>query len=1284
MVRPRKQFAVCIGIDGYPPGCGYGRLQFAGRDATAVAESLLGQCKFDRVLLMTDSNVPKETLGRIAGPRLEIGSDLSRDTIRNRIEAFFAQARGKDDVIVFYYAGHADARRKIAYLVPLDYHRETAQTKTIHLSEIFERLDTEPVYALNKLVILDACRSSPTDTDGQIMAEGFREACVRPGQRMTVITACDARESSRESTELGHGRFTWALIQALTGGEAYHEKESDLLVTHIHEHIAKVFEGNGWAGAGPGHQNPQLFAIGRPFALAHRAITKVEQARQFGSEDPNRDLDEARRLYLGNRLERAGSKYLRCLRLLETSPRDDFKKQRLRGQVLAQFSRALYRLGRATEAAAGLKLAESLTRDDPVVLEVRGYMADDRGEYDRAARDLEQAAARQATEGSVSAYLFFRLGMALYRLERYEPSATYFLKAVEASERFESTRDAVEHCRWAAQSFAAVGRLDVAEKMLRNVLRRLEELPGDNSRPEQAETRLALAEVLRDRGEYLAAINEARAALGILQNEDRTRPTDLVRSLRLVAGVYERLGNYAEAEARYMEALKLYQEPSDRQSTDYACLLNDLARVRLALGRLASANDLLQRVRAIIVESRGEQSSQYATLLNNIGLAHYKAGKSDEAVRLIREALAIQEKVRGGQDGTTASCLNNLALTLQAQGRSREALSTLERALAIRRKVLPPDHPDIAFTLTALAIVQLDRREYAAAKKSCDESLTIYRNSLPPDHPDIALSFYYLATAQYGLEEYPVAKVSIEQALAIYRKARPASLTDITDCLNGLGIVEQKLGDYVAAKASHEEALAIRRKTLSRDHPGIIRSLNNLGSLQLSAGDYAAAKTSYEEMLAIRRRTLPADHPDIALALYSLELAEYGLGDYPAAKASIEEALAIYRKARPPSHPDIADCLNDLGNLQEKTRDFAAARVSHEEALAMRRRVLAKDHPAIGQSLGNIGNVQRDLGEYAAAKASYQGALDVYRKARPPGHPDIAWTLDALGATQGDLREYAAAKASIEEALTILRKALPPGHPDIALVLNNLGLVQRDLRNLAEARASFEEALAIYRKALPIAHPDIARSLNRLGLANQDLGNFAAAEADFNEAIDIYEQARGLPNRGLTQAMHNLAALHHKKGDYAGALAVTKRAVELTRKSLEAGEPLPVYLDALNILAAAYLDAKNWLEAEKTARECLELRAQAQPDDWSRFLTMGMLGAALAGQNKYADAEPLLIQSYEGLKAQKQKVPPQNRKDIAVAVTRIVLLYEAWSRKEKADFWRAKLGSATDSESPKP
>ena len=46
----------------------------------------------------------------------------------------------------------------------------------------------------------------------------------------------------------------------------------------------------------------------------------------------------------------------------------------------------------------------------------------------------------------------------------------------------------------------------------------------------------------------------------------------------------------------------------------------------------------------------------------------------------------------------------------------------------------------------------------------------------------------------------------------------------------------------------------------------------------------------------------------------------------------------------------------------------------------------------------------------------------------------------------------------------------------------------------------------------------------------------------------------------------------------------------------------------------------KYRDAEPLLRDCLQVRQAKQPDDWTTFNTQSLLGEALLGQKKYADA----------------------------------------------------------------
>ena len=95
-------------------------------------------------------------------------------------------------------------------------------------------------------------------------------------------------------------------------------------------------------------------------------------------------------------------------------------------------------------------------------------------------------------------------------------------------------------------------------------------------------------------------------------------------------------------------------------------------------------------------------------------------------------------------------------------------------------------------------------------------------------------------------------------------------------------------------------------------------------------------------------------------------------------------------------------------------------------------------------------------------------------------------------------------------------------------------------------------------------------------------------------------------------------------------------------------------------------------EAEAVAGEALTIYKKSSPDDWLRFDSESLLGDSLVGQKKYAEAEPLLLSSYEGLKSREFAIRDRFRAHLDRALERIVRLYESWGKPQKAAEWRVR------------
>jgi len=107
-------------------------------------------------------------------------------------------------------------------------------------------------------------------------------------------------------------------------------------------------------------------------------------------------------------------------------------------------------------------------------------------------------------------------------------------------------------------------------------------------------------------------------------------------------------------------------------------------------------------------------------------------------------------------------------------------------------------------------------------------------------------------------------------------------------------------------------------------------------------------------------------------------------------------------------------------------------------------------------------------------------------------------------------------------------------------------------------------------------------------------------------------------------------------------------------------------------LALAYVSEGKFAEGEPLAREALEFNRKNQPDDWQKFNAESLLGESFAGRKKYAEAEPLLVEGYQGILARKDRVAVPDRYHLQGAHEWVIQLYQAWGKPEKAAEWRNK------------
>jgi tetratricopeptide (TPR) repeat protein len=197
-------------------------------------------------------------------------------------------------------------------------------------------------------------------------------------------------------------------------------------------------------------------------------------------------------------------------------------------------------------------------------------------------------------------------------------------------------------------------------------------------------------------------------------------------------------------------------------------------------------------------------------------------------------------------------------------------------------------------------------------------------------------------------------------------------------------------------------------------------------------------------------------------------------------------------------------------------------------------------------------------------------------------------------------------------------------------------------------------------------------ALGNLGVNYKDAGRY-------KEAIPLLEEAfRAVKKHPeMRPFIKQLLDTYYKSGDYTKDVNLLQEVLSEAR--IELPKEAPQLGTLLALTARGLMDQMKWTEAESLIRECLVLREKKEPDVWTTFVTYSVLGGILMGQKKYADAEPLLLKGYEGIKQRESKVPLKYKAlRLSEAVERLVQMYEATGKQDEAAKWRKELEAIKD------
>jgi eukaryotic-like serine/threonine-protein kinase len=530
----------------------------------------------------------------------------------------------------------------------------------------------------------------------------------------------------------------------------------------------------------------------------------------------------------------------------------------------------------------------------------------------------------------------------------------------------------------------------------------------------------------------------------------------------------------------------------------------------------------------------------------------------------------------------------------------------------------------------------------------------------------------------FALVLIAAAVISIRQSIRASREA--ASAQAVNDFLQNDVLAQASAANQSGPSAKPDPDLKVRtaldraaqRITGKFDRqPEVEASIRDtMGQTYIDLGLYPEARKQLERAMELRRRLLGAENPKTLKTMSRLGRTAELQGKYAEAETLLGRALEIERRVLGPAHPDTLYSMNNLASVYYYQGKYPQAEALDSQTLEIQRRVLGPEHPDTLKSMHNLADVYGAQGKYAQAEALDSQTLDIRRRVLGPEHPGTLATMNNLAVDYYSQGKYAQAEALDSQTAEIERRVLGPEHPSTLTTMASLAGDYYSQGKYAQAGVLFSQSLEIDRRVLGPEHPDTLASMVNLAEAYGYQGKYAQAEALYSQTLEMMHRVLGPEHPNTLYTLSDFASMYQHQGKY--ALAETYAAQALAGRRHALGPEHPDTMASAADLALAYVSQGKFAQSEPLAREAMEFNRKKQPDDWQGFRAETLLGASLAGQKKYADAEPLLLEGYQGMVARKDKIEVPNWYHLDRAREWIVQLYQQWGKPGKAAEWKKK------------
>jgi serine/threonine protein kinase/Flp pilus assembly protein TadD len=507
--------------------------------------------------------------------------------------------------------------------------------------------------------------------------------------------------------------------------------------------------------------------------------------------------------------------------------------------------------------------------------------------------------------------------------------------------------------------------------------------------------------------------------------------------------------------------------------------------------------------------------------------------------------------------------------------------------------------------------------------------------------------------------------MAVQSARVARERDKAERLSDFMLELFALSGPERARGSTITARALLDRGAERIERDLTSAPEVKAALMHSMARAYVQLGLYDQSLPLARQALDLRTKTLGASHPDTASSLYAMAVVLWRRGQTNEAVPLVRRALEIQRHELRSDDPLISETLILLGNTYFYQGDYEAAARTHREAVDQARRSSSRDVDPLAGAVSALASDLHALGRLQEAEGPYREALGMLRASGEGDNPRTGPVIFNLAALRAERADYAESERLYAEGLALYRKTLGDAHPEVARNLNNFAVLLQNKGDLQAAEAAVRQSVAIFTQSSP-GIPDLAPSLDTLAGILVATGRPSEAEPLARDAVAIMQKAYGQDHPYVALETVTLGDALAGLGRVSEAEPLYRRALEIQGKALPPKHPDKSY--ALVGLGVLLTGSNHAVEAEPLLREALESRTTSQSgDDWRVGSAKSALGACLAAQGRWEDAERLLLEADSSL----QKRGP-NTLEARTNRERLVALYEKSGRSEKAAPFRAR------------